>query len=255
MSVSATICYLPLGIFFLVTVGLPSAGIPFIIATSLIHAVYFVLLGRAYETGDLSLVYPIARGTGPLLVPFIAIPFLGERLSPPGAAGIVLIVLGVVTLQSDGFGGGAIVRLRAALRLPAGRYAFATGVTIALYSVVDKGGVGVVHPLLYGYFLFAGSSAVSALYFLSRRRSSVIACWRDDRGSIIAAGFLSPLTYFMALVAFTYGQVSYLAPMRELSIVVAALLGAWILKERITRARLTSALITTVGVAVIGLGS
>ena len=255
MSVSATVCYLPLGIYLFVTVGLPNAGIPFVVATCVIHAFYFVLLGRAYETGDLSLVYPIARGTGPLLVPFIAVPLLGEHVSLLGAIGILLIVLGVVTLQADGFGVGALTRLRASIRLPAGQYAFATGITIALYSVVDKGGVGVVHPVLYGYLLFAGSAFMSAIYFLSARRTAVVACWRANRGSIIAAGFLSPLTYFMALIAFTYGQVSYLAPMRELSIVVAAVLGAWILKERISRARMVSALITTAGVVVIGLGS
>src|SRR5215510_10107188 len=99
LSAAAAVVYAPLGLYMLLAVGLPSAGLAYVAATVAIHVLYFVLLGRAYQTGDLSVVYPIARGTGPLLVPFIAVPLLGERLSPLGAVGIGLILVGVVTLQ------------------------------------------------------------------------------------------------------------------------------------------------------------
>lgn len=255
LAVAAAVVYLPLAAYFLVTQGLPAAGWPFVAATGAIHALYFVLLGRAYSHGDLTVVYSIARGTGPLLVPAIAIPFLGERLSLVGAAGVAAIVVGVVTLQMGGFSAGALARLRLSTRQPAARYAFATGVTIAIYSVVDKAGVGRVHPVLYGYLLFVGAAALSSVYFLGWRRGAVVACWRENRGSIVLAGVLSPATYFLALVAFRLGQVSYLAPMREVSIVVAALLGAFVLGERLSPGRLASVLVTAFGVVMIGLGT
>ena len=81
LSVVAALLYLPVGAFLFIRHGVSAEGWPFVVATIVIHAVYFVLLGRAYEHGDLSLVYPIARGTGPLLVPLFAVPLLGERLS------------------------------------------------------------------------------------------------------------------------------------------------------------------------------
>jgi uncharacterized membrane protein len=255
LAASASVMYLPLGAYLFWTVGLPSEGIPFVIATGVIHSFYFVLLGRAYEHGDLGLVYPLARGTGPLLVPAIAVPLLGERLTPLGATGIACILIGVVTLQAGGFRPAALKGLVEATRHPAARYALATGVTIALYSVNDKAGVRWVDPLLYGYVLFLGASILAAPYFWIARRGATVACWRANRRSIVLAGLISPLTYFMALVAFQLGQVSYLAPMREVSIVIAAALGTLVLGERFSRARLTSAAITALGVVLIGLGA
>jgi uncharacterized membrane protein len=257
MAVAAATLYLPVGVYMLATVGLPAQGVPFVLGTSLVHAFYFTLLGRAYEHGDLSFVYPIARGTGPLLAPAIAIPLLGERLSPLGAIGIAAIVVGIVTLQMGGFTPGALTRLRVALAHPAARYASLTGVTIALYSVVDKGGVGVggVHPILYGYLLFVGGSSLSSVYFWTRRRAALVACWRSDWRTILIAGALSPLAYWLALFAFQLGQVSYLAPMREISIVIASLLGAMALREGFSAGRLASAGLTTLGVVLIGLGA
>src|SRR5690242_14151347 len=93
LALAASAIYLPLGVYLIATVGLPAAGLPFVGITAVIHAFYFVLLGRAYETGHLGLVYPIARGSGPLLVPAIAVPLLGERLSPLGLVGIACIVV------------------------------------------------------------------------------------------------------------------------------------------------------------------
>jgi uncharacterized membrane protein len=255
LSAAAAVVYAPLGLYLLLASGLPAAGYPYVAATIAIHVLYFVLLGRAYRLGDLSVVYPIARGTGPLLVPFIAVPLLGERLTPLGGIGITLILVGVVTLQVGGLGAGVLGRLLAGLRHPAARYAFGVGVTIAVYSVVDKAGVGRVDPLLYGYFIFLGAAVVSGPYFWLRCRPAVVGSWRENRRSLLLAGLLSPMSYFMALTAFRLGQVSYLAPMREVSIVLAALLGALVLGEELSVSRLGSAALTALGVALIGLGA
>jgi uncharacterized membrane protein len=255
LSVVAAVIYLPLGAYLFARHGVSADGWPFVVATIAIHALYFVLLGRAYEHGDLSLVYPIARGTGPLLVPLFAVPFLGERLSLVGALGIGLILVGVVSLQVGGVGPAALRRLGAAMGLPAARYALAVGVTIAVYSVVDKVGVGLVEPVLYTYLIFPGSVVLAGPYFWARSRAAVVGSWRENRRSLLLAGALAPASYGLALSAFRLGQVSYLAPMREVSIVVAALLGAVVLREELTRARLASVVVTAAGVVLIGLGA
>lgn len=252
MAAAATLLYLPLGVSMWLAGGVPAEGWPFVAVTTVVHAAYFVLLGRGYEHGDLGLVYPIARGTGPLLVPVLAVPLLGEEVSPLGAVGVGLIVVGIVSLSAGGFTPAALKTLAAAARHPAARYALLTGVTIALYSVNDKVGVRWVQPALYAYIFFVGSVMLSAPYFLIARRASTVACWRTNRRSVLLAGALSPATYVTALMAFRLGPVSYLAPMRELSIVVAALLGMVVLGEPRSLSRLTSVSLTALGVMVIG---
>ena len=255
LSVVAAIVFLPLGLYLYARHGVSAEGWPFVVATIVIHAVYFVLLGRAYQHGDLSLVYPIARGTGPLLVPLFAVPFLGERLSAMGVVGIGLIVVGVVTLQVGGVGPAALRRLGAATRHPAARYAFAVGVSIAVYSVVDKAGVGVVEPALYVYLMFVGSVVVAAPYFWGLYRPAVLGSWRENKRSLLLAGTLAPMSYGLALTAFRLGQVSYLAPIREVSIVVAAVLGTLVLGESLTRARMASVVVTALGVVLVGVAA
>jgi uncharacterized membrane protein len=255
LSVVAAVAYLPLGIYLFGLHGVSTEAWPVVVATGVIHAVYFVLLGRAYGHGDLSLVYPIARGTGPLLVPLFAVPFLGEQLSLPGAVGIGLIVVGVVTLQVGGVGLVALRRLGEATRHPAARYAFAVGVSIAMYSVVDKVGVGLVEPVLYTYLIFPGSVLLVGPYVWATRRAAVLGAWRENKRSLLLAGLLAPLSYGLALSAFRLGQVSYLAPIREVSIVIAAVLGVLVLKEELSRARMASCAVTALGVILVGLGA
>jgi uncharacterized membrane protein len=252
LAVATAVVYLPAGVYMLIVFDLPAAGLPFLAITTVVHALYFVLLGRAYEHGDLGLVYPIARGSGTLLVPAMAVPLLGERLSALGALGIAMLVVGIVSLQAGGFSPRALRQLSAARHHPGARYALATGVTIAIYSVNDKVGVRWIEPALYVYLLFIGSVVLSAPYFWLARREATAACWRANRRSIVLAGALAPLSFVMALMAFRLGPVSYLAPMREVSIVLAALLGMVVLGEPRSPARLASACLTAAGVVVIG---
>ncbi len=146
----ASLLFLPLGLGVLVTVGLPWPG-PVYLAGTMLHALYFAFLGRAYAQGDLSLTYPVARGTGVLLTPLLGALFLGESVSPVAVLGIATIVGGLLVVHG-------VVRpakVLAALRAPGARAALATGLVIAGYSVWDKQGVGIVSPLAYLLVLVA----------------------------------------------------------------------------------------------------
>ena len=112
-----------------------------------------------------------------------------------------------------------------------------------------------IEPALYVYLLFVGSTLLAGPYFWLARRDATAACWRANRRSIVLAGALAPLSFVLALMAFRLGPVSYLAPMRELSIVIATVLGTVGLGEPFSRARMVSAALTALGVVLIGLGA
>src|SRR5262249_32586383 len=140
-GVLGIILYLPPSLYVLLGTGFPKAALPYVLATSVLHAVYFFALSRAYRSGDYSIVYPVARGLGVALVPFLAFGILGERLSPLGALGVGLVVVGIFALHWRSIG--------ATLLAPGTLWAVATGITIATYSLVDKAGVTRLHPLPY----------------------------------------------------------------------------------------------------------
>ena len=129
-TLASTIVLLPFGLWSLATAGLPAAAVPFVLATIVLHALYFYALGRAYAAGAYSLVYPVARGLGVALVPIVALGVFDERLSALGTLGIALVLAGIVTLHAVRAGGpprGAVAGTGLA-------WAIATGLTIASYS-------------------------------------------------------------------------------------------------------------------------
>ena len=140
-----------------------------VLATIGLHVFYFVLLGRGYAQGDLSLVYPIARGVGPMLVPVLAVIILGERIEPLAITGVVAIVLGIYTISWWGSFRQLIARPLALLKTPGIRYAILTGLTIAIYSLVDKKGVAHVQPFLYMYLMTLGTAVGIAPYVLGKQ--------------------------------------------------------------------------------------
>ncbi len=253
-SVSGVVLLAPLGIalFILNPVSLP--GPWFILAGSVMQCFYLVLLGRAYTRGDLSLVYPIARGTGPMLVPVLAVLTLGETIALPAIAGIVFVVAGIYTVSWWG-------HFREILSNPAGffresgvLYAILTGCTITVYSLLDKRAVEYVQPFLYMYFLTIGVSVGLAPYIFRKYGISQIrGIWAGNLWAIPAAGLLSFLAYACILTAFSISRVSYIAPAREVSIVMGVLAGVLILKEPFGRGRLVGSALIVIGLALIAL--
>jgi drug/metabolite transporter (DMT)-like permease len=248
-TVASTSVLLPIGLVYFALYGLPAAAVPFVIATIVLHAVYFYALGRSYAAGAYSLVYPVARGLGVALVPVVAWLLLEERLSPLGTAGIVLVVAGIATLHL--LPGGEASPATAGGVGRALLWPVLTGLTIAGYSLVDKAGVARLNPLPY-MLLLEGGCALLGLPLLGVRRAAVrreLVGWRG----IVLAAVMSSLAYTLVLFAFQLSKTAYVVASRELSIVLSAVIGSLWLREGRLGPRLTGAAIVLAGVACIAL--
>lgn len=245
-SVVETTLYLPAAVVALVIlepeIGLEALGL--IAASAALHAAYFLSLQRGYRVGDLGLVYPIARGLAPLLAMAGAVVFLGERPGPATVAGALLVAGGVLSLaawRTDARAGAA--------------YALLTAVLIAAYTVVDGRAVGGlrVPPIVLIPLVTLGRLAILTPLAL-RRRSALAAVWREHRGAAIGVGVLGPLAYLLVLSALAFTPVSPIAAAREISILVAVVLGARALAERDTIRRAAAAVAIVAGVVTLSLG-
>ena len=254
LLVSAATLMAPLGAVLLWRDPPVGAGWWFVVGTALLHVPYFIFLGRSYARADLSLAYPIARGTGPALVPLAGALLLQEAVAPLAIGGIVCVVLGIYTTY---WGGRLHLLLKAPLALlkqSGTRYALLTGLVITVYSIWDKEGVGYVNPFLYMYLLTLGTGACLAPYiFLMHRGAAVRHEWRLNARTITVAGLLTFVAYGLVLTALTFSRVSYVAPSREVGIVIGALLGVVLLKEPFGRSRLLGSCFIVAGLVLIAL--
>ncbi len=224
------------------------------LATIAAHIAYFILLGRAYSQGDLSLVYPVARGIGPMLVPVLAVLTLQEQVALPAVVGIVLIIGGIFVVSWWGRFRDILAQPGVLLRDKGIRYAVLTGLAITSYSMVDKVGVDHVQPFLYMYFITLGPAIGLAPYISFRYGMSAARHeWQKSPWSILAASLLTFLAYGMVLTAFSLSRVSYIAPAREVGIVLGVLLGVFVLKERFGQGRLLGSTLIVAGLTSIAL--
>lgn len=219
-----------------------------IAGSGLIHVGYFLLLLRGYRVGDLSLVYPVARGTGPLLASSAAIVVFAEAPSVFSVAGLLLIVAGIVVLtwRPDP---ASHARLAPGLR-----YGFATGALIAVYTLWDGWAVkkAGIPPLL---FYWAGE-LVRVVVFTPAAlgdRAGVARLWRTQWPRVLGIALLSPLSYILILIALRTGAVSHVAPAREIAILLGAYLGGRVLGEGDRRRRLAAAGAFAAGVIALAL--
>jgi drug/metabolite transporter (DMT)-like permease len=194
----------------------------------------------------------VARGTGLLLVALLAVPIYGEHPSVAGAAGIASIFVALGILGADNF------RFqRAAGKAASSRgilFAVLAGCAIASYSLTDKAGVSHVYPLVYVYFLFVFGAIVLAPYVLLRRRTAFLDEWRYDRRPVLIGGVLPLGVYLIVLVALRLSNVSYVVPLREVSILFGTLLGVFVLHERLRRWQAVASALIVAGVLAIALG-
>jgi len=228
----------------------------FIVASGLLHVLYYVILLRGYRRADLTVVYPLARGSGPLLSSFVAITLLGERLSWLGGLGIAGVVGGVFLIA----GGPALLRAThdpaARSRVHAGMaYGLLTGAFIAAYTVVDGYAVKVLRmsPILVDYmgnFVRVAVLAPAVLRDLPTARSLWAVQWRFA----LLVAVVSPVAYVLVLYAMREAPMSHVAPAREVSMLFAALIGGHLLNEGDRLARLAGAVLIAAGVVALALG-
>lgn len=242
--------YAPLAVIVVVVISphLGPAQYLFMFGSGVLHLGYFVLLQRGYAVGDLSLVYPLARGTGPLLATAAAIVLFGERPSPLALFGIALITAGVFVLTSEGVSIGS--------GLGAGvLYGLLTGVFIAAYTIWDKQAVSalLIPPLLQSWATILVTTTLLTPLAMGRRKE-VRALWRSHKPEVLGVAVLSPLSYILVLTALVFTPVSYVAPAREISILIGAAMGARLLSEGDSKRRLIAAAAMVAGVIALALG-
>jgi len=203
----------------------------FILGSAGLHLGYFLLLQQGYRRADLSLVYPTARALGPFISTMFAVAFLGESLSPQVAAGGLLVITGVSCLTD-------------ALNRESKRFAtsllfgLGAGLLIGGYTVWDAYAVSMllVPPLLLDYVSSIGRAILLAPVGL-KRMDLVSECWQEHRFRVIAIAIFNPLAYILVLYALTFTPVVYVAPTREISVLITVLIGSILLGEGELRRR------------------
>lgn len=254
LLIAGSVVLAPLGAVLFWLYPVPPDGYWFVLATVILHVFYFAMLGRGYSRGDLSLVYPIARGIGPMLVPVLAVLFLGEAVALPAALGIGLIIAGIYIVSWWGRFRQVLSDPLALLRDGGVVYAVLTGLIITAYTLVDKQGVAHVQPFLYMYLQTIGAGIGLAPYILLQYRwSPVKREWQENFWPIVLAGILVFTAYGMVLTAFSISRVSYISPAREVGIVIGVLMGVLILKEPFGGGRLLGSAFIVAGLALIAL--
>jgi drug/metabolite transporter (DMT)-like permease len=221
----------------------------FMLGSGVLHLGYFLLLQRGYGVGDLSLVYPLARGTGPLIATAAAIAFFGERPTLLALSGVILITAGVFLLTwQPGIIKGSGLNLGVA-------YGLLTGASIAAYTLWDKHAVSalLIPPLLQNWSATLVSVALLTPLAV-RRRAKVTAVWREYRPEVLGVALLTPFSYILVLTALISAPVSYVAPAREVSILIGTAMGASLLAEGDAKRRLFAAGAVVLGVVALALG-
>ncbi|MBY7144026.1 EamA family transporter [Virgibacillus sp. NKC19-3] len=219
-----------------------------ILASAVLHMLYAVALQKGYRVGDFSLIYPIARGIGPMLIAISAFFLLGEELNRVGQIGILLIIFSVFI-----FTGGLRI-LQEKNVLPAILYGLLIGCIIASYSLLDKYivSVTVIHPILLSYGSILGQ-VLLLIPFAKKHWQEVRQDWKQLKLETIGVGFLNPLAYILILMAMVTTPVSYVSPVRELSILIGAVLGVVFFNENFGRRRIIAAAIMVIGVIAIAI--
>jgi drug/metabolite transporter (DMT)-like permease len=216
--------------------------------------VNYVCLAWAYSHGDLSFVYPLARGSILLFLPFLAFATVGERVSTEGALALAVIVCGIVALQLPSLEWRAFASLGTRLRSPATMFALLAAFAAACYTLWDKHAVQRVPAFAYMY-LYTVITAAAYAAFIWRKypRDQIAAQWRHHRGAILQVGFFNITSYLLVLFALRTGTSSYVIALRQLSIAVGVLLGWWLLREQVSLPKRVGVALIVVGCLAIGI--
>ena len=259
-----TVVLVPIGIASWFASGQPAidpSGVWLALGSGVLEAAYFICLAGAYARGGLSLVYPLARGSAPLLAVLVGVGLLGERLVPGAALGVACLLAGILLVSRPW----RAIREAGREHRGAIGFALATGLTIAAYSAVDRLGVRVMPPWLYGAFLAVFATAIlSTAVWLGRRRGvfALPAPGPSRRPMAVLgrdglAGVLSLTAYLLILFAYSIAPLAAVAPLRESGIVLAAAWGSLRMGEsaggREAGGRIAAAALIVVGAVLLAL--
>jgi len=244
----ASIVYLP---FFILAIKhfnfvLNFNNIFFLFGSIVIHLIYFLLLFKGYKVGDLSIVYPVARGSAPMMTVIIAAVLFNEKLSIIAYLGIILIIVGIFLLT------GGLNIFKNKNNVLAISYGLLVGIAITSYTLLDKAIVSIVFifPLILDYF-----NTIGRLILLSpiafKNFDKVKYEWINHKKEAIGVAIFNSLGYIIVLLVLRFTPVSYVAPVREISILFGTLIGVKVLNEHLGIKRIIYAVIITIGVIVI----
>jgi drug/metabolite transporter (DMT)-like permease len=243
-------CVLAVPVLFFIP-NVPLFAWVIVLVSGILEAIYLFTLTRAYTSGDLSLVYPIARGSAPLFLLIWAILFLGERPTWIGLCGILLIIIGLYLINLPSFRDWS--RPLHAFRSPASRWALLTGVLISGYSAIDKVGVRYFPPFVYLYvILLVAWICLSFQWLFPARRAALMQEPQNRRQiPILAAAIFGTLGYSLVLAALRLSPASYVVPVREVSVVMGAWIGIRYLGEKGGSLRILASTLVVLGIALI----
>lgn len=236
----------PLAALSLLFVPMPAFdSLPFLIAGIALHVGYQFFLPLSYKYGDLTLVYPIARGVAPLLVAGISVMFLGVELNTAEFIGVLTIGAGIMSLalvrKSDGQRNGKAVGL-----------ALITGCFIASYSLVDGTGARIAGTAIgfYGWLALGSTLAFTAI-MLIWKPGTVGQAWRTRKVKGLLGGSASFIAFALVIWAFTQAPIALVTALRETSIIFALLIGVFVLKEKLDLLKVLSTMITVAGAIIL----
>ena len=247
--VVGSVCFAPL---LLLSQSFPLRIWPYVIFSALVEGAYYIILTRAYEHGDFSQVYPMARGAAPAFLVVWAVLFLGERPRPAGFVGLALLVLGLVIV-----GGNTWWSLRKTTALSTSGIVLALGVAlcISIYSAIDGAAVHIVAPLPYTVLVISLSTVfITPMILVRYGGHAAVAEWRANWFRIAIVGILMLLSYMLVLQTYAIAHVSYAGAIREISVVFAAFIGWRWLGEDFGFLRLIGASVIFAGILVIAVG-
>ncbi len=223
-----------------------------VILSGFFETIYFISLVEAYREGDLSLVYPIAR-SAPIFTQLWAILFIGEILSIRGTLGIGLIVLGLFVISFKEFR--LIRRIPSPTQFASRPYLLALTAAIAssIYSVIDKVGVQVIHPVFYLWLINFWMTVDTGIYLILRKEYPSLKVWRESKKEILLVALFQNAAYLLILMALQVSKVSYVVAFRQVGALFGALMGIVLLKEGYSKTRLLGVFLLTLGLVLIGL--
>lgn len=231
--------------------SVPAQVWPYAIASAAVEAAYFMLLIRAYQSGDFSEVYPIARGAAPAFIAVWATLFLGERPQAAGLAGLALLLIGLIVVGASRlFTERRPVRINRALIVNL----LAVALCISVYSAIDAGAVRLMKPAAYNVLVLGLTGVFIAPFVVARFGFRLMMSEaRASFARIVTIGVLLLLAYMLVLQAYSMARASYVGALREISVVIAAFAGWRLLGERAGLARTAGAVLIFCGVMVVAL--